>query len=398
MTENSLNLRTLFLQHVAQTSDTPMCVEIERADGIYIYSPGGKRYVDLIAGVSVSNVGHCHPKVVEAVRAQAAKYMHVMVYGEYIESPQVLFAKRLTELMPENLSSVYFVNSGSEAVEGALKLAKRYTGRTEIISFRNAYHGSSHGAISVMGDEYFKNSFRPLLPDTRLLSFNSENDLEQITKRTACVIAEPIQGEAGIVLPENDFLKKLRMRCSETETLLIFDEIQTGFGRTGKLFAFEQYGVVPDILCAAKSIGGGMPLGAFISSNEIMSVLKSNPALGYITTFGGHPVSCAAALAALNVIVDENLLSQVHEKSQLFKCLLNHKKIKKIRGTGLFFAVELGSSELRENFINKAIDYGLLSDWFLFCDTAFRISPPLTITFEQIHETVNIINSILDEI
>ena len=291
MNVQNINLRTLFLQHVAQTSDAPMGIEVERADGIYIYSTDGKRYVDLIAGVSVSNVGHCHPKVVEAVSAQVAKYMHVMVYGEYIESPQVLFAKRLTELLPENLSAVYFVNSGSEAVEGALKLAKRYTGRTEMISFRNAYHGSSHGAMSVMGSENFKNAFRPLLPDTRILNFNAENDLQQITKRTACVIVEPIQGEAGIILPENDFLKKLRTRCNETETLLIFDEIQTGLGRTGTLFAFERYGVVPDILCAAKSIGGGMPLGAFISSNEIMSTLKSNPALGYITTFGGHPVS-----------------------------------------------------------------------------------------------------------
>ena len=398
MNVQNINLRTLFLQHVAQTSDAPMGIEVERADGIYIYSTDGKRYVDLIAGVSVSNVGHCHPKVVEAVSAQVAKYMHVMVYGEYIESPQVLFAKRLTELLPENLSAVYFVNSGSEAVEGALKLAKRYTGRTEMISFRNAYHGSSHGAMSVMGSENFKNAFRPLLPDTRILNFNAENDLQQITKRTACVIVEPIQGEAGIILPENDFLKKLRMRCNETETLLIFDEIQTGLGRTGTLFAFERYGVVPDILCAAKSIGGGMPLGAFISSNEIMSTLKSNPALGYITTFGGHPVSCAAALAALNVVVNENLLSQVDEKSNHFKRLLTHKKIKAVRGTGLFFAVELGSSELRERFIYKGIEHGLLSDWFLFCDTAFRISPPLTITIEQINETVNIINSILDEI
>jgi acetylornithine/succinyldiaminopimelate/putrescine aminotransferase len=321
-----------------------------------------------------------------------------MVYGEYIESPQVLFAKRLTEFLPQNLSSVYFVNSGSESVEGALKLAKRYTGRTEIISFRNAYHGSSHGAISVMGNEDFRNAFRPLLPDTRILNFNDETDLEQITKRTACVIVEPIQGEAGIILPENNFLKKLRMRCNETETLLIFDEIQTGFGRTGKLFAFEQYNVIPDILCVAKSIGGGMPLGAFISSDDIMSALKSNPALGYITTFGGHPVSCAAALAALNVIIDENLLSQVNEKSNHFKRLLTHKKIKEIRGTGLFFAIELGDSKLRERFINKGVEHGLLSDWFLFCDTAFRISPPLTITLEQINETVNIINTILDEI
>ncbi|MDR1983390.1 MAG: aspartate aminotransferase family protein [Prevotellaceae bacterium] len=398
MNKNGLNLRTLFLQHVAQTSDFPMCVEVDHADGIYIYSPDGKTYIDLIAGVSVSNVGHCHPKVVAAVKAQVEKYLHVMVYGEYIESPQVLYAKRLTELLPEKLSSVYFVNSGSEAVEGALKLAKRYTNRTEMISFKNAYHGSSHGAVSVMGNEDFRNSFRPLLPDTRIINFNNENDLNQITERTACVIVEPVQGEAGIILPENDFLKKLRKRCSEKDVLLIFDEIQTGFGRMGKLFAFEYYNVIPDILCMAKSMGGGMPLGAFVSSNDIMSALKTNPALGYITTFGGHPVSCAAALAALNVVVDEKLLEQVNEKSNLFKLLLTHKKIKEVRGTGLFFAVELGCSQLRERFINKGVERGLLSDWFLFCDTAFRISPPLTITHKQIEETVNIINSILDEI
>jgi acetylornithine/succinyldiaminopimelate/putrescine aminotransferase len=398
MNKNGINLRTFFLQHVAQTSDFPMNVEVDHASGIYIYSPDGKVYIDLIAGVSVSNVGHCHPKVIEAVNAQVAKYMHVMVYGEYIESPQVLYTKRLTELLPENLSSVYFVNSGSEANEGALKLAKRYTGRTEMISFRNAYHGSSHGTMSVMGSEEFRNAFRPLLPCTRIINFNDENDLNQITEQTACVIAEPIQGEAGIVLPQNDFLKKLRKHCTEKGALLIFDEVQTGFGRTGKLFAFEQYDVVPDILCVAKSMGGGMPLGAFVSSNEIMSTLKTNPVLGHITTFGGHPVSCAAALASLNIIVDEKLLEQINEKSKLFRQLLTHKKIKEIRGTGLFFAVELGSSLLRERFIYKGIEHGLLTDWFLFCDTAFRISPPLTITCEQIKKTVNIINSILDEI
>ncbi|MDR1348166.1 MAG: aspartate aminotransferase family protein [Prevotellaceae bacterium] len=398
MTENGLNLRTLFLRHVAQTSDSPMCIKVDHAEGIYIYAPDGKKYIDLIAGVSVSNTGHCHPKIVAAVNAQVAKYMHVMVYGEYIESPQVLYAKRLTELLPENLTSVYFVNSGSEAVEGALKLAKRYTGRTEMVSFRNSYHGSSHGAISVMGSEEFRNAFRPLLPDTRIINFNDEDDLNQITERTACVIVEPVQGEAGIILPQNDFLKKLRKRCSEKGVLLIFDEIQTGFGRLGKLFAFEHYNVVPDILCLAKSMGGGMPLGAFISSNEIMPALATNPALGYITTFGGHPVSCAAALAAINVIIDEKLLEHVNEKSNLFKQLLNHKKIKEIRGIGLFLAIELGCSQLRERFIDKGIERGLLSDWFLFCDTAFRISPPLTITHQQIEETVNIINSILDEI
>ncbi|MDR0420746.1 MAG: aspartate aminotransferase family protein [Prevotellaceae bacterium] len=398
MNKNGLNLRTLFLQHVAQTSNSPMCVEVDRAEGIYIYSPDGKVYIDLIAGVSVSNTGHCHPKIVAAVKEQITKYMHVMVYGEYIESPQVLYAKRLTELLPENMSSVYFVNSGSEAVEGALKLAKRYTGRTEMVSFKNAYHGSSHGSVSIMGNEEFRNSFRPLLPDTRIINFNDENDLNQITERTACVIVEPVQGEAGIILPQNDFLKKLRKRCSDKGVLLIFDEIQTGFGRLGKLFAFEYYNVIPDILCLAKSMGGGMPLGAFISSNEIMSALQTNPALGYITTFGGHPVSCAAALASLNVIIDEKLVEQVNEKSNLFKHLLKHKKIKEVRGTGLFLAVELGCSQLRERFINKGIERGLLSDWFLFCDTAFRISPPLTITHKQIEEIVNIINSILDEI
>ena len=292
------NLRQLFFEHVGQTSDFPMGLEVERAEGVWLLGPNGKKWIDLISGVSVSNVGHNNPAVVEAVCSQARDYLHLMVYGEVIQSPQVRYAARIAELLPPRLQSVYFVNSGSEAVEGALKLAKRYTGRTELVSFKNAYHGSTHGSLSVMGGEEYRNSYRPLLPDVRQLRFNRPEDLEQITARTACVIVEPVQGEGGIQLPAPGFLEALRRRCDETGALLIFDEIQTGTGRTGTLYYFQQAGVTPDILCTAKSFGGGMPLGAFISSDGIMSTLKTNPVLGHITTFGGHPVCCAAGRTA----------------------------------------------------------------------------------------------------
>ena len=299
-------LRKQFLQHVGQTSDSPLMIEVARAEGIYFYEPGtaacpeGKRYVDLISGVSVSNVGHGNPAVVEAVCAQARDYMHIMVYGEMVERPQVKYAAAIASLLPAPLESVYFVNSGAEAVEGALKLAKRYTHRTEIVSFLNAYHGSTHGSMSVMGGETFVGAYRPLLPDTRKLHYNCFDDLAQITERTACVLVEPVQGESGVRPPLPGFLDALRQRCSEVGALLIFDEIQTGFGRSGAMFALERYRVTPDILCLAKALGGGMPLGAFVSSNEIMAGLQSDPPLGHITTFGGHPVGCAAGLAALN--------------------------------------------------------------------------------------------------
>jgi len=389
--------RQLFLDHVAQTSDFPLMLEIDKAHGIYMFDKDNKSYIDLISGVSVSNIGHTHPKVVEAIKNQSEKYMHLMVYGEYIQSPQVDYAKKITSLLPKNLDSVYFVNSGSEAIEGALKLAKRYTGRTEIVAFKNAYHGSTHGSLSVMGNESFKNSFRPLLPDIKFLEFNNEDNLNLISEKTACVLVEPVQGEAGIRLPINNYLQKLRNKCNKTGTLLIFDEIQTGFGRLGELFAFMEFNVIPDIMTLAKGMGGGMPIGAFISSKEIMSSFKNNPILGHITTFGGHPVSCAAALASLDVLLNENLIAQVKAKGELFKKYLNHPQIKEIRGTGLFMAVELENFEQIQRVIKAAIKRGLVTDWFLFHDSAFRIAPPLIITEQQIKDTCSILNESINE-
>ncbi len=392
-----LTNRQLFLQHLGQTSVTPMMLEIVKAQGIYMYGPDGKKYFDLISGVSVSNTGHCHPKVVEAVKHQVDQYMHLMVYGEFIQSPQVRYAEYLTQFLPDSLNTCYFVNSGSEAVEGALKLAKRYTGRSRIISFKNAYHGSTHGALSLQGSEAYRNAFRPLLPDTFQVSFNDEKSLEFIDMKTACVIVEPVQGEGGIIFPENDFLLKLRKRCSDTGALLIFDEIQTGFGRLGHMFAINRFGVIPDILLLAKALGGGMPLGAFISSGEIMASLVSNPSLGHITTFGGHPVCCAAGLASLNVIVEEKLVEKCKAKSELFKNELIHPLISEIRGEGLLLAVELPHHTYIQYVIAHAPDYGLVLDYFLFCDRAFRIAPPLIITGEEIKEAAGLLKSLLDD-
>ncbi|NOQ27468.1 MAG: aminotransferase class III-fold pyridoxal phosphate-dependent enzyme [Bacteroidales bacterium] len=392
-----ISQRQLFLEHVGQTSDFPLQLEIERAQGIYMFDRNNKSYIDLISGVSVSNLGHVHPEVVKAIKTQAEKYMHLMVYGEYIQTPQVEFAEKLTSLLPEKLNSVYFVNSGSEAIEGALKLAKRYTGRSEMISFKNAYHGSTHGALSVMGNEEFKNSFRPLLPNVNFINFNSIDDLKLISEKTACVLIEPIQGEAGIRLPQNDYLKELRKKCDETGTLLIFDEIQIGFGRTGSLFAFQEYDVVPDIFTIAKGMGGGMPIGAFVSSNDIMSSFKTNPILGHITTFGGHPVSCAAACASLDVLLNENIIEKVKSKGELFKKYLNHPEIKEIRGIGLFMAVELRDFNHVKKVIDIAVEKGLVTDWFLFHDSAFRIAPPLIITEEQIKEACGILIESIEE-
>jgi len=383
--------RQLFLNHVAQTSTAPLMLEIERAQGVYLYSTDGKQYIDLIAGISVSNVGHSHPNVVQAVKAQAEKYMHLMVYGEFVESPQVLYARKLTQYLPAQLNKVYFVNSGAEATEGALKLAKRYTNRTGIISFKNAYHGSTHGALSVMGDETFKRNFRPLLPDVKHINFNNEDDLQQITRHTAAVIVETVQAEVGIKAPTNNYLQKLRTRCTETGTLLILDEIQAGMGRTGKLFAFEHYGIVPDILLLAKAFGGGMPLGAFVSSKEIMNTLTENPVLGHITTFGGHPVCCAAGLAAFETIIEENLVEQVEQKGKLFEQLLIHPKIKAVRRVGLLMALEFESFEQNKSIIDACIEAGVLTDWFLFAPHCMRIAPPLIITEQEIKTACAII-------
>ncbi len=392
-----LTNRQLFLMHLGQTSVAPMMLEIVRAEGIYMYGPDGKKYIDLISGVSVSNTGHCHPKVVEAVKKQVDLYMHLMVYGEIIQSPQVKYAERLAGLLPPGLNSCYFVNSGSEAVEGALKLAKRFTGKSRIISFKNSYHGSTHGALSIQGSELYRNAFRPLLPDTFQIGFNDEKSLDAIDSSTACVIVEPVQGEAGIIYPENDFLVKIRNRCNVTGTLLIFDEIQTGFGRLSHMFAIDRFGVVPDILLLAKALGGGMPLGAFISSGEIMSALVTNPSLGHITTFGGHPVCCAAGLASLNVIIDEKLAESCNSKSALFKKELTHSLISKVRGEGLLMAVQLTDPSYIKYVIAHAPDHGLVLDYFLFCDNAFRIAPPLTISDKEIVLASELLKKLLDD-
>lgn len=391
------NLRQLFLEHVGQTSDSPMMLEMERAEGVWLYGPDDKKWIDLISGVSVSNIGHGNQYIIDAVCRQANKHMHLMVYGEVVQSVQVEYARKIAELLPAPLKSVYFVNSGSEAVEGALKLAKRYTGRTELVSFRNAYHGSSHGALSVMGGEQYRNSYRPLLPDCRVIRFNDTADLSHITSRTAAVIIEPIQGEGGIILPEKGFLKALREKCTEAEALLIFDEIQIGFGRTGSLYYFQQEGVVPDILCTAKAFGGGMPLGAFISSNEIMCTLKTNPVLGHITTFGGHPVCCAAGMAALEYILSHDLMRQAEQRGALYeKMLSSHPAIKEIRRAGLLMAIEFGDAALTREIVLEAVDQGLITEWFLFHETAMRIAPPLTITPEEVEESCRILLQVID--
>jgi acetylornithine/N-succinyldiaminopimelate aminotransferase len=390
--------RQLFLQFVAQTSDAPAMLEIEKAEGIWLFSPDGMKYADLISGVSVSNIGHNHPSVNQAIKHQIDQYMHLMVYGEYIQAPQVQLARLLAENLPGRLSCTYFVNSGSEAIEGAMKMSKRYTGRPEIIAFKNAYHGSTQGALSILGDESFRNSFRPLLPGITLLQFNDFDDLQRITGHVACVIIEPIQGEAGIRLPAEGFLDAVRGKCTETGSLLVFDEIQTGFGRTGTLFAFQDYDVLPDILALAKSLGGGLPLGAFISSRDILAVLKTDPVLGHITTFGGNPVSCSAGLAALEILLQDRLMENVTLKEQLFRKNLNHTRIKEIRGKGLLLAVELGDPDLTKKMIRKSLEKGIILDSFLFCDTAFRISPPLIITDDEIMEICDRLEKILDEI
>jgi acetylornithine/succinyldiaminopimelate/putrescine aminotransferase len=379
-----ISQRQLFLNHVAQTSPAPIALEIERAEGCYLIDVNGKKYCDLISGISVSSLGHCHPKVVEAINNQSQRYMHTMVYGEYIQSPQIVLANALAKLLPENLNSVYFVNSGAEALEGALKLAKRVKGRTEIISFQNAYHGSTHGALSIMGSEFFKNSFRPLLPDTRLINFNCEEDLLHITEKTACVVSEVIQAEAGVQLPKYNFFKKLRARCDEVGALLILDEIQTGFGRTGSFFAFEQFDIVPDILLLAKAMGGGMPIGAFISSKKNMDCFTENPVLGHITTFGGNAVCCAASLATLNEISSNELFKRAKHIEQVIKLHLHHNSIKEIRSCGGLLAVEFGSNEMNMSVISNAIKLGVITDWFLFCDTAMRLSPPLIISDDEL--------------
>lgn len=378
--------RQAFLNYLAPTSGFPMSVEIDSAKGIFMYGPDGKEYIDLISGVSVSYLGHSDPRIIKSVKDQVDKHMHLMVYGEFIQSPQLEYAQLLAQNLPDSLQSVYFVNSGAEAIEGAMKLSKRFTGRPDIAAFRNAYHGSTQGALSILGNEYFKSEFRPLLPGISFLRYNSLEDLELITAKTACVVVEILQAEAGIITPDADFLKNLRDRCDETGTLLVFDEIQTGFGRLGEVFGYQISGIVPDILVLAKSLGGGMPLGAFISSKAKMKELSHNPALGHITTFGGHPVSCAAGLTAFRIMLEEKLYKKSLEKEMLFRQNLKHPEIKEIRGRGLLLAVELGDADFMHKVATRALENGLITDWFLFCDTAIRISPALNISALEIEE------------
>lgn len=386
-----MHLRQLFLQHVAQTSTAPLALEIVKAEGCELTDASGKKYIDLIGGISVANIGHRHPKVVEAIYKQLDAYMHVMVYGEFVQSPQVQYAKLLADHLPPNLSSVYFTNSGAEAVEGAMKLAKRFTGRAEVVAFNNSYHGSTQGALSIIGSEYWRNAYRPLLPGIHHLQYNSFEDLSCINENTACVIAETVQAEAGIISPQNNWLKALQTRCREVGALFILDEIQAGFGRTGKLWGFKHFNVVPDVLLLGKALGGGMPLGAFISSGEIMSCLADNPVLGHITTFGGHPVCCTAGMAAMQALLDEGYIAKVQQKSNLFKQLLVHPRIKKINSFGLWMAIEFDSFEECKKVIDNCIAAGLITDWFLFAANCLRISPPLTISEEEIRAAAEII-------
>ena len=390
--------REMFFKYLGLPSDQPIGLEITRAEGIYLYDASGKQYIDFVSGISVSNIGHRHPAVLEAIHKQLDHYLHLNVYGEFIQSPQVMLAKSLVSFLPENLNSVYLVNSGSEAIEGAIKLSKRFTGRTEVVAFTNAYHGSTMGALSILGNEPLKNAFRPLIPDIRFLGFNDPDDLDNISTRTACIVAETIQAEAGIILPDQEWLLKLRKRCSETGTLLVIDDVQMGFGRTGKLFSFEHFGIRPDILVLAKAMGGGMPIGAFVSSKEIMSTLTFNPELGHITTFGGHPVSCAAALASLQVITQDHLLERVESKGTMIQeKIKGHPTIKEIRRKGLALGVEIRDDSTRNNLTRAALNNGLIIDWYLFHPMTFRIAPPLTITDEEIDIACSRMMKSLDE-
>ncbi len=390
--------RQLFLNHVGQTSEAPMALEIIKAEGSSLWDKEGKQYIDLIAGISVCNVGHRHPKVIAAIKKQLDDYLHIMVYGELVESPQVAYATLLAKYLPAQLNSIFFTASGSEATEGAMKLAKRYTNRPEIIAFNNSYHGSTQGALSIMGDEYWRNAFRPLLPGVTHLRYNSVEDLSRISERTACVVAETVQAEAGVLVPANGWLKALRDRCTQTGTLLVLDEIQCGFGRNGSLWAFEQFGVEPDILLLGKALGGGMPLGAFVSDKKMMDALTHSPVLGHINTFGGHPVCCAAGLAAFEALLEEELVAGVKDREALFLQLLKHKYIKAVRSCGLMIAVEFESFDFNKMVIDQLVQNGVFTDWFLFASNCLRIVPPLTISYAEITTACNSILAVLDKI
>lgn len=387
-----------FLKIQGQTNQSPYLIDVEKADGVYIYDKAGKAYMDMIAGVAVNNIGHNHPKVISALKNQIDKYLHVMVYGEFIQDSQLNFAKKLISLLPQNLNCVYTVNSGTEANEAALKLAKRVTGRTELVSFRGSYHGSTHGSMSVSGNEIKKQAFRPLLPDVKFLRFNYEIDLIHITEKTAGVIIETVQGDAGVRVPSLSFMKALRDRCTEVGALLIFDEIQCGIGRTGKMFAFEHFNIVPDVLTLGKALGGGMAIGALVSSYENLYEFTYNPMLGHITTFGGHPVVCASGLACLEVMETEIRFDEVERLGKLLEDLIRQNdEIKEIRRIGMMFAFDMESFERVERVVKRCLEKGLISFWFLSHPYSFRLSPPLTITEEQIIKAANIIIESINE-
>ncbi len=391
--------RQLFLNHVAQVSPKPMDLEIVKAKGVNLFDAQGKSYIDFISGISVSNVGHCHPNVVKAIQHQSETYMHLMVYGEYVQAPQIQLAKALTDLLPKNLNSVFYTNSGTEATEGALKLAKRVTGKTEIICFRDSYHGSTHGALSVMGNEEFKQAFRPLLPDVKILEYNSVEEVNKhITSKTAAVILEPVQSETGYTIATNEFLQAIRKKCDEHCALMILDEIQNGFGRSGTFFAFEQTGVVPDILLLAKGMGGGLPIGCFISSQKLLNEFTYSPVLGNINTFGGNAVCCAASLACLQTILSEKLMDDIERKSNLMRSLLIHPAIKNIKGKGFMLSLDFEDTNLNFKIIETCVKNGLIVDWFLFNSHSMRIAPPLIITDEEIRQACEIILKSIEEV
>jgi acetylornithine/succinyldiaminopimelate/putrescine aminotransferase len=393
-----MNNRQLFLQHVAQTSTAPLGIEMVEAAGVTLTDVDGKTYTDFIAGFSVCNIGHSHPEVVKAVQEQAAKYMHLIVYGEFIESPQVQYAALLASHLPQNLDCVYFTSSGAEATEGALKLAKRVTGKTKILACNKAYHGSTQGALSVMGDEYWRNAFRPLLPEVYHFNYNDDALVDAIDNTVACVIVEPVQAESGVTPGRKEWLAQVRKKCDAHCVLLIFDEIQSGFGRTGSLFAFEQMGVVPDVLLVGKALGGGMPLGAFISSHKLMSTLTVAPVLGHITTFGGHPVSCAAGKKAFEILLLEKYIDTVAAKSELLQSLLVHPAIVQMQGIGLWFSLQFSSDMLAQKVAHTCVQNGVITDWFLFAPDCIRVAPPLIITETEIRAACRIILASIDQV
>ena len=395
-----MNQRSIFLKHLAQTSDSPQILEISHGNGIYLYDINNKKYIDLISGISVSNLGHNHQEIIQSIHNQVDKHLHTLVYGEFVLNPQVELVSQLLKVLPEKLNNIYLVNSGTEATEAAMKLAKRYTGRKNLVSFKNAYHGSTNGALSLMSDTYFTEAFQPLLPHIEFINFNNIEDLNKIDKDTAAVITETVKAEVGVEKPKNNYLKKLKEKCVQENVLLILDEIQVGCGRTGTFFAFEQYDIEPDILLLAKGLGAGMPIGAFISNTEIMKTLSYNPVLGHITTFGGHPVSAAAAAENIKILQRDyaQLIQSVKEKENRFLSKLKHPKIKQIRSAGLLIAVELDSFETVKKTMNQCLEYGLITDWFLFNDSALRIAPPLIITMEEIDQAVEILLKSLDDV